>query len=195
MSDSMNTSTGKPKVGGAISVAPVGTTLPTNATDTLDSAFLNLGYISEDGLSNTMTPESDEIKAWGGDTVLVLQTSKEDSFKFTLIEAMNVNVMKFIYGDDNVSGDITNGITVKANSAEYEECSIVIDMILKEKALKRIVIPRCKVSEVGEITYKDDEAIGYETTVICTPDTAENTHYEYIQRPVTASEEDEEGNG
>jgi len=182
MSDATNVSVGKPKIGGAISVAPLGTPLPTSATEELDPAFMNLGYCSEDGLTNNNTPESDVIKAWGGDTVIVLQTSKEDTFAFTLLEFMNMNVMKFVYGDDNVSGDVETGLTIKANSKEQAERSIVIDMILKGSSLARIVIPNGKISEVGEVTYADGSAIGYPTTVTCVPDTNENTHYMYIQK-------------
>lgn len=177
-----NVSVGKPKVGGAIYVAPTGTALPTDATTALAETFKCLGYCSEDGLTNDNSPESDTIRAWGGDTVLVLQTSKEDTFGFTLIEILNEEVLKFIYGNDNVTGTLATGITVKANSKEADERVIVIDMILRENAVKRIVIPRGKVSEVGTITYADEDAIGYETTVTCTPDAEENTHYEYIKR-------------
>ena len=182
MSDATNVSVGKPKIGGAISVAPIGTPLPTSASEDLDAAFQNLGYISEDGLTNNNTPESDVIKAWGGDTVIVLQTSKDDTFAFTLLEFMNMNVMKFIYGDENVSGDAENGLVIKANSKEQEERSIVIDMILKGGSLARIVIPNGKISEVGEVTYADGSAIGYPTTITCVPDTSENTHYMYIEK-------------
>ena len=177
-----NVSAGKPAVGGAIYVAPKGTTLPTDATTALAAAFRCLGYCSEDGLTNDNSPESDKIKAWGGDTVLTIQTSKEDTFGFTLLEVLNTDVLKFIYGDDNVSGDLTTGISIEANSTEAEEYVIVIDMILREEAVKRIVIPDGKVSEVGTITYADADAIGYETTVACMPDSSGNTHYEYIQR-------------
>ncbi len=175
-----NVSTGKPKVGGAIYRAPLKTTLPTSVSETLDAAFVCLGYISEDGLVNSNSMKSDSVKAWGGDTVLNFQNGKDDKFKFTMIECLNTEVLKAVYGDDNVSGDLSTGITVKANSTEQESCCWVADMVVGS-ANKRVVVPNGKVTEVGDITYKDDEAIGYETTVSATPDSDGQTHYEYIQ--------------
>ena len=178
----LNVSTGKPRITGGIYRAPIGTTLPTDATTALDNAFVCLGYVSEDGLTNDNSPESEDIKAWGGDTVLTLQTSKEDTFGFTLIEALNIEVLKTIYGDANVSGTLATGITVKANNKELDEYVWAIDMVLRGGALKRIVIPDGKVSEVGTITYADGDAVGYETTLGTSPDAQGNTHYEYIQK-------------
>ena len=178
-----NVTAGKPKIGGAIFRAPKGTTLPTDATTALGQGFECLGYVSEDGLTNDNTPETEQIRAWGGDTVLVIQSSKDDTFGFTLIEAMNVAVLKTIYGEDNVSGTLETGITVNANNAELDEYVWAIDMILRGDVQKRIVIPAGKVSEVGTITYADGSAVGYETTLQAMPDANGNTHYEYIQKP------------
>lgn len=181
MANASNVTTGKPKKGGAIFRAPLGSTMPTDATTELDEAFVCLGYCGEDGLTNANSPESDSIKAWGGDTVLTYQSSKEDTFTFVLIEALNPDVLKTVYGDANVSGTLADGITVKANSDPQEAAAWVIEQVMRDGAHKRIVIPSAAVTEVGDINYSDEDAVGYETTITATPDTDGNTHYEYIK--------------
>ena len=57
MQDARNVTQASLKVGGAVYYAPIGTILPTDATTELDPAFKSLGYISEDGLTNTNSPE------------------------------------------------------------------------------------------------------------------------------------------
>lgn len=186
MSDSANVSAAKPKTGGAVSVAPLGTALPTDATTTLDNAFKNLGYITDAGVTNSVSRDSTDVKAWGGDTVLSSQTGKTDTFKFALMESMNADVQKFIHGADNVEGALATGMTIKENAKELQEQVIVIDAILKGGTLKRTVIPAGKITSIGDITYADNSAIVYDVTVTAAPDKDENTHYEYIQEGAKA---------
>lgn len=177
-----NVTTGKPKIGGAVHWAPAGTAIPKDAVTDLAEGFISLGYCSDDGLSNSSAPDTDKVKAWGGDTVMNTNNGRTDTYAFTLIEAENVDVLKRVYNENNVSGTLETGITVKVNSDDPEEGIWVIDMILRGNVAKRIVIPSGSVTDLGDISYTDGDAVGYEVTITCSPDANGNTHYEYMKK-------------
>lgn len=188
MPTTANVTTGKPKIIGAVFIAPVGTALPTDATTAINATFKEIGYISDDGIKNSTDIDTDSIKAWGGTKVLELQNSKDDSFEFTMIEAMNVNVLKAVYGSANVTGtDAATGISINVNADEAEEFSWVIDMVYRNDFLKRIVIPQGKVSKLGDITYNDSDAVGYDATLALSADDSGCYHHEYIAKKSTTN--------
>ena len=175
-----NVSVGKPLASGAIFVAPSGTTAPTDAKTALAATFNCVGYISEDGVTNTIKTDSKPVKAWGGDAVLSSQTSREETFKFKMIEANEVSLEQ-AFGKGNVSKDSVSGaITVKHNGKEHGVYVYVVEIVLSSSKVKRVVVPNGKVIELGDVVYKDDEAIGYEVTLSAAPDSSGNTAYEYI---------------
>lgn len=178
LNSAANVSTGKPKKTGAIYTAPDSTTLPTDATTALASAYKCLGYASEDGVKSTITRDSETVKAWGGDTVLTPQTEYQEEFGFTLIEALKTEVLKVVYGDSNVT-ETTGLRTATANSNELEKHVWVFDMVMSNGKARRIVVPSAKITEIGDITYVDNEPIGYELTVTAVPDGSGNTSYIY----------------
>lgn len=175
-----NVTAAKPKTGGGLHVGPTTATLPTDTASAL-TGFTSLGNISDNGVDNDMSSESEETKNWGGETVLTSQTSTSDTYKATLLDSLDVNVLKEVYGESNVTGTLSTGITIKKNALERVNRAWVLDMVMVDGVLKRLVIPNGKISELGTVSYKDNEPVGYEITITATPDADGNTHYEYIK--------------
>ncbi|MCH4015037.1 MAG: phage tail protein [Solobacterium sp.] len=182
-----NVTTGKPKKTGAIFSAPLGSTLPTDATTALDKAFVCMGYAGDDGVTNSDAPDTDTVKAWGGDTVLIINNGKADTFKLKLIEALNPEVLKAVYNSSNVTGTLADGLTVKANNDDGEHRVWVIEMIMRGNVAKRIVIPDAVISDMDDISYTDSDETGYDVTLTAMPDSDGNSHYEYIKSTVTTA--------
>lgn len=178
--DVKNVTSAQPDIAGAIYRAPLGTVAPNNAYSDLDPAFKNLGYVSDDGLTNSNSPETETKKAWGGATILTSQTGRPDTLKYKLVEALNVDVLKSVYGDNAVTGELETGITVDANNKQLPGSCYVVDMVLKDDSLKRIVIPNATLTSLGDVVYKDGEIVGYEVTLTALPDETGSTHKEYI---------------
>lgn len=186
--DAKKVTTGKPRVGGATFRAPIGTVLPTDASSELGSEFTCLGYCSEDGLSNDLALSTESIKAWGGDTVLVTQTEKADTFSFTLIEGLNPDVLATVHGEENVSGTLAEGLTVKVNNSPQSDYVWVFDMIMRGNVLKRVVLPCAAVTSIEEVSYNDSDAVGYGITLTAVCDTNGNSHYEYFKNSTAAAQ-------
>ena len=176
-----NVTTAKPNVTGAIFVAPVGTTLPTDSTTSLATAFKALGFAGEDGLTNANTFSSEAFRDWGGLIVCTSETEHEDKFRFKLIEVLNADVLKEVHGASNVTGSLSAGIAVAVNNLPHEEKSWVFETILRNGVLKRFVVPNAAITEVGEVVYVGNDLAAYDVTLTATPDEDGNTHYEYIK--------------
>lgn len=176
--DTTKVTVGQPKPGGYAFIAAVGATLPTNATATLDVAFECLGYISEDGLTESQNMESTDILDWGGEVVLSPLTSKSTEWSTTFIESLNEVVLKAVYGEDNVT--VTDGaITITGNANDLDPKAFVFEMKQTGDVAYRLVIPNGKITEIGEVTYSRSDAVGYEVTIKGLPDANGNSFYKY----------------
>lgn len=175
-------STGKPTATGAVYVAPIGTALPSTADEDLsvNSAYTCLGYVSEDGLENANDLEVSEIKAWGGSIVYRSLNGLNDTFGLKLIESLNIDVLKAVYGDSNVTVDGSGNVTVDVKAENPQEKVWVFDMALRGGKPKKIVVPDGAITARDAITYNDSDAIAYGITVSAYPDNNGSTHFELL---------------
>lgn len=151
-------------VSGEIFVGPTGTTAPTTATASPAAGFVGLGYVSEDGLTETPERSVDDIKAWqNAATVRSVVTDAKTSYEFTLIET-NVATIGFVNGT-TVTQTSAHGTYTLDAAATGGRKSFIFDVI-DGTNLKRIYVAEGELTERGDIVYASGEPIGYECTVV-----------------------------
>lgn len=149
-------------VTGAVYLAPLDTSLPTDSEAELDSEFQSVGYLSEDGITETPEADVEEIQAWqNGDIVRTVQTSHSIQYQFTMLETNEVSLEAY-YGD-------YDGGDVKVTGDQLPRQCLVIETIDGDM-LRRRVVPVAQVTERGEVNLTNSDATGFEVTVTCYPD-------------------------
>lgn len=180
-SSTANVFAAQPVAAGTLHRAPLGTALPESARTALNVAFVDQGYIGEDGFTQTEDQSSDKKYAFGGDLVKVVYKEFSATVKFTFLESQNAEVLKSIYGEDNVTvgtAEDSEEIVVKKNKVPKPHASWVID-VLDDDALERSVIPDGQISNVADIKKVSSDLISYTVTLECFPDEDGNNVIEY----------------
>lgn len=176
---------------GYIWVAPLGTAVPTDATAELDKAFVGLGYLSEDGLTEPASFEpGDDIVAAGGDTVAQADPTFSKTWTGTCIEALNEDLLKVAYGSTNVtvtSPSTTDGsITIKEQAGDIEHHVIVIDEMLKGGRRRRNVMADATFLITGDISHVHTALVNFEFTITAYPTADNPAQTQYITIPKKA---------
>lgn len=176
---------------GYIWVAPLGTAIPTDATTELDSKFVGLGYLSEDGLTEPASFEpGDDIVAAGGDTVAQADPTFSKTWTGTCIEALNEDLLKVAYGSANVTvtpaGTSDGSITVKEQAGDIEHHVIVIDEMLKGGRKRRNVMADATFLITGDISHVHTALVNFEFTITAYPTANQPAQTQYITIPKKA---------
>lgn len=174
---------------GYIWVAPLGTTVPNDATTELTTPFLGLGYLSEDGLTEPASlTAGDDIVAAGGDTVAQADPTFSKTWTGTCIEALNEDLLKVAYGFNNVTVDpVTSAkdgtITIKEQANEPEHHVIVIDEMLKGGRKRRNVMADATFLITGDISHVHTALVSFEFTINAYPTASQPAQTQYITIP------------
>ncbi|WP_250238816.1 phage tail tube protein [Bifidobacterium longum] len=185
--DSTMVSLGKFKVGGYAYWAPSGTALPTGSSTPLAAAFKLLGYLSEDGLTNTTDTDTTEIKDANGTTVMKVITSYAESYQFALLEVLRVEAAKMRYNSDAVTGT-DKSMTIKHQMPSDEDFVLVFEIAMSGDVKDRLVIGNCTRAEFGDRQVHAGDAQVYDVTVAANDMGNGVTAIEYIGRATAVSE-------
>jgi hypothetical protein len=155
-------------VTGAVYVGPTSATAPSGTSSSL-TAFTDLGYVSADGITETIDKTTSQIRAWQGGA-LVREVVSEGTYSVTLtfIET-NQDVLELYFGSAITGGELDGDPT---NSGGRK--SFVMDVV-DGTIVERTYIPAGEITAVGERTLASGEAIGYNVTITAYADTSNVT--------------------
>lgn len=182
-----NVSVGKGLQGGYVLSGPITAELPTGTDWVPGPEFVNLGYISEDGITFSASGNSSTIPDMNGDTVVTSSSGRAETAAFTLIEVMR-NALAEVYGQSNVT-DEDGMITVLHNSLEHEARVYVFLLLLRDGRKMISVIPNGQVTEIGDLAVNSSNVFGRQITVQALPDENGNNMIDYIESTETVKED------
>jgi hypothetical protein len=154
---------------GAAYVAPLATAAPTTAVVALNAAFVDLGYLSDDGVTETYDDSTDEITAWqGGVVVRRVISSSSATLQFTMIES-KVDTLELFHKGSTMETDGATGFKMDVLAPTADRRSFVLD-VLDGTTHIRLYVANGEVTERGEVTYANNgEALSYPVTITCYP--------------------------
>lgn len=173
------------KTTGAIKHAPVGTTLPVlsdigTSGVTLDPAFVGDEYVSEDGLTLSPSMSTTNIKDWSGTVVRKLLEEFDGTLSWSMIST-NEDTLKIAFGDDYVTSaaaTLAHGAQVRAAlGAHLPDTQSWVFLMKDGDARVVIVVPNGQITEVGDVTFVSNNAIGWQVTLSTYPDSDGNSIY------------------
>jgi len=156
-------------------VAPVGTTAPVNVTTALAAGWEPIGLIGDEGITLGREQDTDDKFAYGG--ILVRTVRSKFKRTFTVV-ALEDNATVFGLLNPGSTATTSAGPTPPAgtttrqvNIPNVAPVAMVLELV-DGTNIKRLVIPRCEVSEVADTTISDVELAGTEFTVTVYPSAA-----------------------
>lgn len=155
-------------VTGAVSYAPTGSTAPTDADTPMTTPYVDVGYISSDGVVEARDRSTSNIVAWqNADVVRSVVTEASITVQFTMIET-NKASLELFYGAQ--LNEVDGSIKIVPGAAGVRR-SVVVDYVDGTKFV-RLWLPQAELQEVGEVTLTSGgDAVGYNVTLRGYPDT------------------------
>ena len=154
---------------GELYAAPIGTPRPTTSVSVLDPAYVGMGYVSEDGVTEAPDDSVEKIVAWQSATVVrANHTESTTTLQMTLIETKG-SVLELYHKGSTVETVSAGEWKIDVKPPTTDRRQFVLDVIDGAKHI-RFDVGDGEVLERGEVVYANGEPIGYDVTITCYPD-------------------------
>ena len=178
-------------VTGAVFVAEVGVTAPTDATTALPSGdWEDGGYVDENGLVLTVNRSTTPIRDWSKANVRNLLSEFSGSIAIGFLQVDGFSAER-VFGEDNVT--VTAATTTKSEQIKVDIGSSLPPIeawcfnMKDGDARIRVFVPRGQITSVNEMAYRPDQGHVIGGTLECYDDGTGHSIYVIYDDGVKAS--------
>lgn len=145
---------------GKVLVAPLSSTEPVNVTTPFAAAWVELGWVTEDGVSVTPSVDTNDIMMWqsinpvkrpitgmGLEISMTLGSHSKKTFEMYLLNGTTTNVTG------------TARLEVK-NAPAAQDVALAVEWTDDEGDISRLIFPRVTMTDREAITLQRSEAVG-----------------------------------
>lgn len=149
--------------------APAGTALPTYPGEALAEAWVEIGSITEDGISYGMNHSFDPLRNWAKEIERLMAADGDATVKAPFMETTE-ETLKTLFGADNVNvtaATQTHGklISVEIGPETMTDAEAFLFLMKDGDDMIMIGTTRGFITEVGDIDFKPSDAITWEATI------------------------------
>jgi hypothetical protein len=152
---------------GNVYVAPVGTALPSTATQPLNVAFKALGYVDRDGVSISPNIELSDIMAW--QSAVPVKTTVDTvslELSFVMLQTNRATWEVFWFNETFTNNFGEAALTISSNPPS-QEAAVIIEWTDDEEDQTRLIVPRAIVAQRETLQLVRTDAAKAGVTVRC----------------------------
>lgn len=155
---------------------------------TADPKWSNLGELSENGYTKSVSTTANKFKGWHGSVLLSKISDEENTFKCEFTEVVRESVLKLRYGVENVTVDGSGNVTkVDPKTVPNAVRPLVFDELLSNGEKMRTVFPRATIDSIDDEAHQKGSLLVYSMTFTANVDEKGRPYYIRYAVPETTT--------
>lgn len=143
--------------------APAGTALPTSLSETLASTWVEVGDVTDAGITLALNKSVTNLKNWANVIKRVILTEHSETIQAPIMDTTE-EVLKTVVGEDNVT-TANNVTTVNLSDGELPPAEAFLWLMKDGDDLLAIGCTNGQVTAVDNVSFAPNNAINWTPTI------------------------------
>jgi hypothetical protein len=150
------------------------------------STWKNLGELSTDGYTKSVSNDSNDFQGWHGSNLLTKTSNEKNTFKCSFVEFDRPTVAQLRYGESNVTLDTDGSIkSITPTRVPTRRVIIAFAELLDDGRLMLTIFPRATISSIDDEQHQQSSLLQHGMTFSASNDSANHPYYITYAKPAS----------